>query len=99
MKKNKLPLKAIDPVPGELKRIGGSQSDIWNNLIVGQVVQTLWTKNSDSEERKRQYEGTISALIAISPDDEIEGMIATQLIAAHNASNSVIDHAGRKERQ
>jgi hypothetical protein len=88
MKKKKLPLKAIDPLgePGELKRIGGSQSDIWNNLIVGQVVQTLWTKNSDPEERKRQYEGTISALIAMSPQDEIEGMVATQLIAAHNAS-------------
>ena len=86
--KVKLPLKAIDPMgePGGLKRIGGSQSDIWNNLIVGQVVQTLWTKNSDPEERKRQYEGTISALIAISPRDEIEGMIATQLMAAHNAS-------------
>jgi hypothetical protein len=34
----------------------------------------------------RQYEGTISALIAISPQDEIEGMIATQLVAAHNAA-------------
>jgi hypothetical protein len=88
MNEKKLPLKAIDPSgePGELKRIGGSQSDTWNNLIVGQVVQTIWTKNSDSEERKRQYEGTISALIAISPRDEIEGMIATQLMAAHNAS-------------
>jgi hypothetical protein len=53
---------------------------------VGQVVQTLWTKNSDPEEQQRQYEGTISALMAISPQDEIEGMIATQLIASHNAS-------------
>ena len=81
-------MKAIDPAgqPGELKRIGGSQSDTWNNLIVGQAVQTLWTKNSDADERNRQYEGTISALIAISPQDEIEGMIATQLIAAHNAA-------------
>ena len=86
--KAKLPLNAIDPAgePGELKRIGGSQSDTWNNLIVGQVVQTIWTENSDPDERKRQFEGTISALIAISPGDEIEGMIATQLIAAHNAS-------------
>jgi hypothetical protein len=81
-------VKAIDPAgqPGELKRIGGSQSDTWNNLIVGQAVQSLWTKNSDADERNRQYEGTISALIAISPQDEIEGMIATQLIAAHNAA-------------
>lgn len=107
MKNKKLSLTAIDPVgePGELKRIGGSQSDIWNNLIVGQVVQTLWTKNSDAEERKRQYEGTISALIAISPRDEIEGMIAAQLMAAHNASMECFRRAmigeqtfeGRKE--
>jgi hypothetical protein len=88
MKKKILPLKAVDPKgePGELKRIGGSQSDVWNNLIVSQVVQTLWTKNSEPEERNRQYEGTISALIAISPKDEIEGMMAAQLIAAHNAA-------------
>jgi hypothetical protein len=105
--KKSLPLKAIDPggEPGELKRIGGSQSDIWNNLIVGQIIQTLWTKNSDPEERKRQYEGTISALIAISPRDEIEGMIAAQLLAAHNASMECFRRAmigeqsfeGRKE--
>src|SRR4051812_46767249 len=31
------------------------------------------SKNSDPEERKQQYEGTISALIAISPGDEIVG--------------------------
>src|SRR6476660_5965000 len=86
--KKKIALKAIDPAgqAGELKRIGGSQSDTWNNLIVGQAVQTLWTKNSDQEERIRQYEGTISALIGISPQDEMEGMIATQLVAAHNAA-------------
>jgi hypothetical protein len=43
MKTRKLPLKAIDPLrePGELKRVGGWRSNIWNNLIVGQVVQTL----------------------------------------------------------
>jgi hypothetical protein len=86
--KEKQSIQAIDPSgqPGELKRIGGSNSDTWNNLIVGQTVGSLWTKNSDPDERKRLYEGTISALIAISPRDEIEGMIATQLIAAHNAA-------------
>ncbi|MEY2530599.1 MAG: hypothetical protein QOI96_684 [Verrucomicrobiota bacterium] len=67
-------------------RIGGSKSDTWNNLIVGQAINALWTKNSDQEERNRQYEGTISALIGISPKDEMEAMIATQLIASHNAS-------------
>jgi hypothetical protein len=36
--------------------------------------------------RERQYNGAIAGLIGIAPQDEIEGMIAAQLIAAHNAT-------------
>ena len=36
--------------------------------------------------RQRQYNAAIAGLIGIAPQDEIEGMIATQLIAAHNAT-------------
>jgi hypothetical protein len=36
--------------------------------------------------RDRQYSATVVALIGIGPKDEIEGMIAAQLIAAHNAA-------------
>jgi hypothetical protein len=36
--------------------------------------------------RQRQYNAAIAGLIGIAPQDEIEGMIAAQLIATHNAT-------------
>jgi hypothetical protein len=88
MKKTRTIVRAIHPsgLPGELKPIGGSNSDSWNNLLASQVVASLWTKHSDEEQKREQREGTISALMAIGPRDELEGMMAAQLIAAHNAA-------------
>jgi len=80
-------LEARDPasLPGRLKRVGGSASDDWNDILVGQVVKTLW-QSADPEQVSRQYQATVDALIGISPKDEIEGMIAAQLLACHYAS-------------
>src|ERR1700730_16407070 len=69
-----------------LKRVGGSQSDDWNHVLGNQAIQSLWIKQSDNEVRARQYNAAITGLIGIAPQDEIEGMIAAQLIAAHNAT-------------
>ena len=71
---------------GRLKNIGGSQSDHWNNTLANQAVQALWLKNSDAEDRKKQLSATVAALIGIGPKEELEGMLAAQLIAAHNAA-------------
>lgn len=71
---------------GKLKNVGGSQSDIWNKLLANQAVQALWLKNSDGTEQDQQLKGTVAALTGIAPRDELEGMMAAQLIAAHNAS-------------
>src|SRR5919204_5309383 len=71
---------------GALKDIGGSQSDNWNNILVNQAVNSLWTAHSDEETLSRQYSATAEALIGIGPKDELEGMLAAQLIAAHNAT-------------
>jgi hypothetical protein len=35
---------------GNLKPIGGSMADDWNNMVANQTVQTLWVKHSDSTE-------------------------------------------------
>lgn len=71
---------------GHLKTIGGSQSDHWNNILANQAVQALWVKHSDDAERDKQLSATVAALIGIGPRDELEGMMAAQLIAAHNAA-------------
>jgi hypothetical protein len=75
-----------DDRQGRLKNIGGSKSDHWNNMVANQAIQALWVKNSDKEERDRQLSATVAALVGIGPKDELEGMMAAQLIAAHNAA-------------
>ena len=61
-------------------------SDDWNNVVASQTIQTLWLKKSDAEEIRRQRHAAVDALIGITPRDEFEGMIAAQLLAAHNAA-------------
>jgi hypothetical protein len=75
-----------DDQKGRLKNLGGSKSDHWNNLLANQAMQGLWIKHSDKEERDRQLTATVAALVGIGPKDELEGMMAAQLIAAHNAA-------------
>jgi hypothetical protein len=72
---------------GTLKAIGGSMSDDWNNILANQTIRTLWFfENWDEDELKRQRHAAVDALIGIKPGDELEGMIAGQLVACHNAS-------------
>lgn len=75
-----------EDLKGTLKDIGGSRSDHWNNILANQTVQALWLKHSDPVTRDKQYSATVAALAGIGPKDELEGMMAAQLIAAHNAA-------------
>jgi hypothetical protein len=75
-----------DNLKGALKSISGSQSDNWNNILANQALQTLWLKNSDPDTRDRQNQATVAALIGIGPRDELEGMLAAQLLASHYAA-------------
>lgn len=71
---------------GELVTVGGSVSDHFNTVLANQALTTLWTNNSDPAQRKIQMRATVAALTGIGPRDELEGMMAAQLVAAHNAA-------------
>jgi hypothetical protein len=71
---------------GRLKAIGGSQSDRWNNFIVNQTMQCLWRRYADRDAVNDHQKALVAGLIGIGPRDELEGMIAAQLIACHGAS-------------
>ena len=75
-----------DALNDALKQIGGSQSDDWNKTIANQTIGSLWLNNSDDQRRDRQISAVVAGLTGISPKDESEGMIAAQLVAAHNAA-------------
>lgn len=68
------------------QRLGGSPSDNWNNTLVDQALLTLWVGHSDDAQRNRQVSATMAALVGIAPKNELEAMMAAQLIAAHNAA-------------
>lgn len=82
---------------GELKLIGGSMSDGWNNIVANQAVQTLWIGSLDREDIRKQWHAAVDALIGIRPRDECEGMLAAQLIACHNAAMECYRRAMIKE--
>lgn len=71
---------------GEMKPIGGAQSDQWNAILGAQVVQSLWTKHSDETTRSIQIDAAVAALEEVAPRDVLEGMMVAQMIAAHNAA-------------
>jgi hypothetical protein len=71
---------------GKLKELGGSQSDDWNKRVADDALHALWLENSDEQTRDEQRIAVVTGLIGIGPKDELEGMMAAQLIAAHNAA-------------
>jgi hypothetical protein len=82
---------------GELKDLGGSKSDDWNLILLNQAFASLWTAHSDSEGRQKQLVATAMAMGGIKPNDEIEGMIAAQMIGLHSASMECLRRAMVKE--
>ena len=78
-----------DPAAGQarLKWLGGSQSDPFNTVVANQALDALWRPDTASDEAKqKQISATAAALGGIGPQDEAEGMLAAQMIAAHSAA-------------
>src|SRR3954447_12754319 len=71
---------------GELKDLGGSASDIFNNTLANQLARALWLAHADEDERQNLLSAAVAGLVGIGPRDELEGMLAGQLIAAHSAA-------------
>lgn len=87
-RKDPVPVVVDDPADrkGRLAALGGSRSDSWNETLINQAAGSLWVCNSDPEEQHRQLVATAAALKGIAPRDELEGMMAAQLVAGHNAA-------------
>src|SRR4051812_33568861 len=82
---------------GTLKALGGSSDDDFNNVLANQVVQALWLANSDEDERGRQMQAAVSALLGVQPRGELEGMLGAQMIATHSAALECFRRAMLKE--
>ena len=61
-------------------------ADSFNQTLADQVVRPLWLANAKEDERDRLHLAALATLISIAPKDEVEGMLAAQMVAAHNAT-------------
>jgi hypothetical protein len=89
---------------GALKCFGGSRSDDFNEVLLAQVIGSLSRGNTNETGLAQRYGAAIWAMGGIRPKDELEGMIAAQLVASHNAAmechrraNNDQTFEGRKE--
>ena len=79
----------LDPKPkGELKRLGGSQSDKWNLRLVNLVTNALPIQ-SDKEASRLATSAICQGIADIAPNDPVEGILIAQLMAANEASLSM----------
>ena len=68
------------------KYLGGSRYDAFNNEMASQAVYALGTDNTSPENKVRSQQSCLEAMAGIAPQDEIEGMLAVQMIACHSAA-------------
>jgi len=77
------------PAKGALKRVAGSQIDAFNNIVIEQMVDALWKAQTSEEGREILVAAAITALAGAQPRDEMEGMLAAQMVATQTRRWSV----------
>ena len=77
-----------------LKVIGGSRSDSFNHNLIDQVLQSCWYSQADRLIQDKKRRALLVALAGIGPSDEVEGMLAAQMVACHDATIGILPASG-----
>lgn len=75
----------------------GSKCKNFTFILTTQVVNSLWNPSSDYDERAQKINSAISAMRGINPKDEIEGMLAAQMVGLHNSAMECMRRAMIKD--
>lgn len=67
------------------KALGGSDVHLFNRDIIESVLSARRMQSGEDDALLRHY-SAVAALSGIAPQDEIEGMLAAQLVATHNGA-------------
>ena len=71
----------------------GSRVDEFSQVLINQVGNALWRVQGSEKEQDQQIQAILAAMIGIRPQDEIEGMMAAQLVAVHNVAMECLRRA------
>lgn len=55
-------------------------------MIAAQAISTAWIAHGDDDTRDKQFTATLAGMAGFKPADELEGMLAAQAVATHNAA-------------
>jgi hypothetical protein len=81
------PPPAFEKHSPQLNHLAGSKYDDWNTLVANQAMNSAWYPSKmDAEQRRKMQFGLLCFLSGVEPKDELEGMLASQLLASHNAA-------------
>ena len=65
----------------------GTEEPYLQQRLINQITDAIWLHESLGErERAMRVKSAISMLQSIKPTDGVEGMLATQMVATHNAA-------------
>lgn len=86
--------RALEVTLEGLRKAAGSDSDDVQIELLEQVMATIWQPKWKSDEDKvRAAQAAYDALKRIAPRSELEGMLAGQMIATHNAAMECLRRA------
>ena len=74
-----------DPITTQ-NRFLGSVVKEFSDVIFEQTALTLWVGNIDAHSKSQRVKALMTALVSIKARDEMEGMLAGQMVGLYNAS-------------
>jgi hypothetical protein len=78
--------RAARAASGALDHVGGSRSHHWNDLIARETAAARSCRHAGAPLGAPEVDAAVAGLAGIAPQNETEGMMAAQLIAAHGAA-------------
>jgi hypothetical protein len=83
----KLPPPAGENTKTSLEVATGTEFACLQQWLLHQTLATLWLPSSlDQEEKRIRINAAVDVLQEIKPQDAVEGMLAVQMVALHNAA-------------
>ena len=92
----KQPEPKIVPVESDkvIAEATGTEEPYLQQQLFNQVYDSIWLPKGLSEyQQKIRLQSAISMLQGIKPTDEVEGLLATQMVATHNAAMECLRRA------
>jgi hypothetical protein len=75
----------------------GSKSEDFTQILALQVVNTLRINSKDEHEMNRRMGAALHGMMGVNPKDEVEGMLAAQMVATHSAAMRVMLQLSKSE--